>query len=1468
MALSSISRSLSGWRRAALPGVALAASLGTAWAVRHSGLLVAVPLALLSLWCVARATGGPAAIGPSGRPARIGLAAVLFLGAALLFADLRVVPWVVAAEEVDGARRMHGVARLLGDPLTVARAGSALAALALVAAVQVLLRASHGAPAALLASVLLLTAGPVWLAGRRGTGALVPAAAVCWALVLVTAARRGRSRAASVSLGLGAAALLAVAALALVRGGPAAPDVLLHVELVAIVALALALVRVHEAFSGGPVVSVAGAILVLVLIAGRAERVQQEMDDTAAREGVASEVARFLAAVPDAQDVRLRPEELVRSPQVALLGGRHRVAPWDAGPLAAHPVLFLQAGPEPWTALHERAAATGTRVIRHGRDPHTFGVAVLGDGTGPPPAAAVQAPDHGPLLPSSSPAHHPEYAELALDGDPATRWTSGRPQEGGEWFQVDLPGLADVDEIRLDTNASPQDHPRSLEVLVSADGARFAAVPVAATPAAEMTIRLDPPARCRAVRLVQTAHAPANFWSIHEVSLRWRPVGPPPLRRAIAVRGLRTSAPTAGRVALAADDDPATRWDSGGHQKGGEWLEVELDALAPVGEVHLDTRGSPADFPRRLAVELSRDGRTFRRAAGPLTGAPRMRVRIDPPERARFVRLVQEGSDPFYFWSVHELSLWGEAASAAGRPEPVPPAAVAAAPRETLPDPLGLRMAPRPGDVPWATLDPAALRPSSFRLRAAHLERRALDGEPRTRWDSGGSQSGREWFQVDLPARTLVAELVLEQEASPQDFPRTLQVAASADGVVYEPVAVVPGRAGATTVPLDPPVACRSLRLQQLGSDPYFFWSIHELVVRGRPLEAAPSPPRWPGWVVLLAGAFLLAALGRRLPLAEARGWLAARRRSQGDRAGAGLLFGGLLLAACAGVLVARGHQGTGTFGIWAASVALALAAAWRSGRALRTRPTAADLVVLLLVFGMGAFYRLHRLDALPSGLWIDEVATARNALRVGHGPAAPLGFTPLLAPDGVQTSNLYLHLCLAVLRLGGLDTMAVKLVSVIPGILAAPLLYLLARRALSRPAAGATAAWLAVSLWHVTLSRWGWDEVLLTTLAIVSFARLWDALEHGDPWSFATAGALFGLALYGYVAARLALAAAVAALAVRLWQVREGPLRRGTAWFLAGAVVAALPVVVYWVREPDAFGVRTRELSMVPEIAAGNVDVLVQSVAAHLRMFHLAGDLNPRHNLPGRPMLDPVSGALMALGVVVAVARWRRSEALIALAWLGVGLWGGILSGLQEAPQAYRTGFVAPACYLLAGLGLQAVLERIRGRTGEGTRAVLAAALVAPAALLTYDDYFRARARSRDCWWSVYDGAPAAVTLREAERLLDRGTPVVLESSVGWAALRLEVDDLLARRRPGAPIRWSEAADVGEKGLGRQVMFVLPERLPALPGALRALPRRELLSPFGEPIVAAVAGDAGLLAGVGGASGAQGVDRPASPGG
>ncbi len=107
----------------------------------------------------------------------------------------------------------------------------------------------------------------------------------------------------------------------------------------------------------------------------------------------------------------------------------------------------------------------------------------------------------------------------------------------------------------------------------------------------------------------------------------------------------------------------------------------------------------------------------------------------------------------------------------------------------------------------------------------------AVDRDPTTRWSSGALQTPGMYFQVDLTKQQTFSKIVIDNTASPNDYPRAFSVYVSDDGSTWgNPVATGSGTPRSTTITFAAQTA-RYVRIQLTAAASDAWWSIHELYI-------------------------------------------------------------------------------------------------------------------------------------------------------------------------------------------------------------------------------------------------------------------------------------------------------------------------------------------------------------------------------------------------------------------------------------------------------------------------------------------------------------------------------------------------------------------------------------------------------------------------------------------------------------
>lgn len=110
----------------------------------------------------------------------------------------------------------------------------------------------------------------------------------------------------------------------------------------------------------------------------------------------------------------------------------------------------------------------------------------------------------------------------------------------------------------------------------------------------------------------------------------------------------------------AIDGNASTRWSTNERQRDGQFFQVDLNSTTEISRIVLDTSGSPNDYPRDYEVSISTDGSNFTTIADGTPNSSITEINFSDIN-ARFVRVDQNGSDNRFWWSIHEISIFGGA---------------------------------------------------------------------------------------------------------------------------------------------------------------------------------------------------------------------------------------------------------------------------------------------------------------------------------------------------------------------------------------------------------------------------------------------------------------------------------------------------------------------------------------------------------------------------------------------------------------------------------------------------------------------------------------------------------------------------------------------------------------------------------------------------------------------------------------
>ncbi|MFW5772942.1 MAG: ArnT family glycosyltransferase, partial [Phototrophicaceae bacterium] len=427
----------------------------------------------------------------------------------------------------------------------------------------------------------------------------------------------------------------------------------------------------------------------------------------------------------------------------------------------------------------------------------------------------------------------------------------------------------------------------------------------------------------------------------------------------------------------------------------------------------------------------------------------------------------------------------------------------------------------------------------------------------------------------------------------------------------------------------------------------------------------------------------------------------------------------------------------------------------WRGG-------TLPALVAILLV---GAFFRLYDLGGMPPEMTSDHMEKLLDAHRVAEGDYQ------VFFPNNGGREGFQMYAIALLSRLPGLgiDYTSLKLLTVLEGLLTLPVLWWFGReivgerdRRLGNAVGLALVALVAVSYWHLILSRLALRIVLtplITALLLIFLAR---GMRHNRRGDFILAGLTLGFGLYMYQAVRMLPVVVLAGVGLAmLYNLRNRQqLRRyvaNLAALVAVSFVVFVPLFRFSMDYPDLFWMRsTGRILGDTRINAGsenavtvsewlgafgeNMTILAENIRDALLMYNWRGDVAWINGVSLRPVMDIFTGGLLIVGLaawLVLILRRHRDPVypLIPLALFIMLLPSALAVAMPlENPSASRTSGSLPSAYLLAAFPLGLIAYQLWRTVPRRMGLLLAASAVLAVTAgaytrnfdLYYDDYRR----------------------------------------------------------------------------------------------------------------------------------------------
>ncbi len=386
-------------------------------------------------------------------------------------------------------------------------------------------------------------------------------------------------------------------------------------------------------------------------------------------------------------------------------------------------------------------------------------------------------------------------------------------------------------------------------------------------------------------------------------------------------------------------------------------------------------------------------------------------------------------------------------------------------------------------------------------------------------------------------------------------------------------------------------------------------------------------------------------------------------------------------------------------------------------------------LTGLAVVMCLATFFRTYQLTRTPPGLFFDEAANGTDALHAIH-----TGHWSVFYPQNGGREGLFINLQSLMLRAtGAREPWVLRSVSAMFGILTILGVAFLGSRLAGKEVGLVAAFLMAVGFWHVNFSRIGLRAISAPFFLTWAMVILIAAQKTRRLSLCFAAGIVYGLGFHTYIAYRVTPLIFGFAVICILRNVRAALA------VVSGAVVAALPLILYFAAHPADF------LGRVSEVAPASAAQIARHALLTFTMLIAHGDENWRHNVSGSSQLWLPVGLLFIAGLIWCLTGRARNGGLL-LVWLVASALPAALSG-EGVPHALRSILMIPAVCLIAATGF---VELYRLRPSQ----LLAAVLLAAIAIQGYVQYFmvwRKDARVAEAFGMKY--LNQAYAIRDAQK-------------------------------------------------------------------------------------------------------------------
>ncbi len=337
--------------------------------------------------------------------------------------------------------------------------------------------------------------------------------------------------------------------------------------------------------------------------------------------------------------------------------------------------------------------------------------------------------------------------------------------------------------------------------------------------------------------------------------------------------------------------------------------------------------------------------------------------------------------------------------------------------------------------------------------------------------------------------------------------------------------------------------------------------------------------------------------------------------------------------------------------------------------------------IILVIASSFLIFYRFA---LIPKYLAFDEVEFTKLALSLDGKPYTP--YSPLATGH----STLYFYIILLSLKTFGVNVFALRLPAAIFGVLSVIIFYLI-MKILNTKYFMLYTLILLTSRWFLNFSRFAFEPTFLLFLELTSIYFFLLSLETLK-WQYLIFCGLFaGLTFNSYTPGRIFFLLPLFFLTLKT--LRASKLYK-LVYFIVPflVIIASLTIHLSTIKDTridQLFFWRNHEMTIKQKVVG-----TLQNISSISLMFFAKGDMNGKHNYPGKPALNPILGGLFLIGLFYSLKNFKKDLNQFIIGYFLISLIPSIPIYPWENPSMLRTFTTIPSIVYFVGQGIIVILN------------------------------------------------------------------------------------------------------------------------------------------------------------------------------